>query len=163
MFVRTAGARDIDAIVAASTEAFRDSYDALYGDARSVEISGRLLSKASLTAWLTRPNAEFLVADDGKEIGGCAVAAASDDGKLVSLHHLYVRPAHQGHGIGGALLDEVTDSFADADLIRVEVEAANIRAVSFFQSYGFVETGRIASFRFDQSGIEALVLEKPLL
>ena len=53
------------------------------------------------------------------------------------LHQLYVRPAHQGHGVGGMLLDEILNCFPEAETVRLEVEEANVRAIAFYEAYGF--------------------------
>ena len=120
-------------------------------------------SMASLKARLTRQNSEFLVADDGKELGGMAFAAADGDGKVVTLNQLYVRPQHQGKGIGGMLLDEILTSFPNAESVRLEVEEANTRAIAFYQAHGFSHAGRTANCGGGQSGIPALVMQLPLL
>ena len=109
MFVRTAGERDLAAVRALLVETWHATYDAIYGAERVTAITDDWHSMRSLKARLTRPRSEFLVADDGKQLGGMAFAAAGEDGKILMLHQLYVRPAHQGHGVGGMLLDEILE------------------------------------------------------
>ena len=109
------------------------------------EITDEWHSIASLKARLTRPNSDFLVADDGKRIGGVAFAESIDGGKMVVLRQLYVLPSLQGRGIGGMLLDEIIESFPEADAIRLEVEARNTRAIAFYEANGFVRSGAPAS------------------
>ena len=70
-----------------------------------------------------------------------AFAEASEDGEVVTLRQLYVIPHHQGHGIGGMLLDEIEDSFPEAKTFRLEVEPANTKAVRFYGSRGYVDSG----------------------
>ncbi len=89
-----------------------------------------------------------------------AYAAAEADGKSVMLRQLYVRPAFQGRGIGGMLLDEIIESFPDATLFRLEVEEANAKAIGFYVAQGFVQTGRTANCGAEQSGIPALIFER---
>ena len=76
------------------------------------------------------------------------------------LRQLYVMPELQGRGIGGMLLDEVIESFPDATLFELEVEEANARAIGFYLSQGFVESGRTANCGVEQSGIPALVFQR---
>jgi len=147
MFVRTASKRDLDAVRALLGETWHATYDAIYGAERVAAITADWHSLASLQAQLERPHSEFLVADEGK---------------TVMLHQLYVRPSMQGRGIGGMLLDEIADSFPEAERIRLEVEEANLRAITFYRAAGFVQAGRTANCGRDQSGIPALVFERVL-
>ncbi|MER8369750.1 GNAT family N-acetyltransferase [Mesorhizobium sp. M0306] len=161
MFVRTAGERDLAAVRALLIETWHATYDAIYGAARVTEITDEWHSIAALKARLTRPNSEFLLADDGKSIGGMAFAAATTDPGIVMLNQLYVHPAWQRQGIGQALLDEIEASFPEARTLRVEVEEANAPAIAFYRSRGFLPAGNTADCG-GASGLPALVLEKAI-
>lgn len=160
MFIRTAGPNDLPAIRDVLVETWHATYDGIYGAARVTEITNDWHSLGSLRAQLDKPDAEFVVADDGVAIAGMAFAGTADDGKTVTLSQLYVRPGRQGQGIGGLLLDEIIESFPDAERIRLEVEPANARAIAFYRTQGFVEIGRTENCGKDQSGIPALILER---
>lgn len=162
MFVRTASARDLDAVRALLGETWHATYDSIYGPERVAAITADWHSLASLREQLDRPRSEFLVADDGKAIGGMAYASADESGRTVMLHQLYVLPAMQGRGVGGMLLGEVFDSFPEAERIRLEVEEANLKAVAFYEAAGFIRAGRTSNCGRDQSGIPALVFERTL-
>jgi ribosomal protein S18 acetylase RimI-like enzyme len=162
MFVRTASERDLAAVRALLVETWHATYDAIYGVERVTEITDDWHSIASLKARMARPNSEFLVADDGKAIGGMAYAAATSDPKLVMLHQLYVHPSFQGKGIGKMLLDAIEDSFPDARMLRLEVEAENTPALAFYRANSFIQAGETANCGGPQSGIPAMVLEKAL-
>jgi ribosomal protein S18 acetylase RimI-like enzyme len=144
MFVRTAGERDLAAVRTLLVETWHATYDAIYGAAKVTEITDEWHSIASLRSRLTRPNSEFLVADDGKRIGGMAFAAATADAKVILLNQLYVHPDCQRRGIGQALLDEVETSFPEARTLRVEVEEANGAAIAFYRSKGFLPVSAAA-------------------
>jgi ribosomal protein S18 acetylase RimI-like enzyme len=161
MFVRTAGERDLDAIRAVLVETWHATYDAIYGAAKVTEITDEWHSIASLKARLIKPNSDFLVADDGKRIGGMAFAESTDGGKLVVLRQLYVLPNLQGRGIGGMLLDEIIESFPEANAIRLEVEAQNTRAIAFYEANGFVRSGD-AGEHTGPSGEPTVVYRRPL-
>ena len=92
MFVRTASERDLQAVRALLVETWHATYDSIYGADRVARITDDWHSIASLKARLVRLNSEFLVADDGKRIGGMAYAAATNDPAIVTLNQLYVRP-----------------------------------------------------------------------
>ena len=161
-FVRTAGERDLEAVRALLVETWHATYDAIYGVEKVTQLTDSWHSIESLRRRLTRPSSEFLVADDGEQIAGMAFAAADREGKTVMLHQLYVLPAHQGHGIGGILLDEILDNFPDAERIRLEVEEQNSRAIAFYRVYGFEQSGRTGDCGVAGSGIPALVFERPI-
>lgn len=159
MFVRTASERDLVAIRALLVETWHATYDAIYGAERVTAITDNWHSIASLKARLSRPNSEFLVADDGKRLGGMAFAAATADPKIVLLNQLYVHPDCQRQGIGQSLLDEVEASFPEMRTLRLEVEEANAVAIAFYGANGFEPAGKTADCG-GSSGLLALILEK---
>lgn len=163
MFVRTASERDLAAIRSLLVETWHATYDGLYGADRVTDITNEWHSPAALKARLAQPDSEFLVADDGKEIAGMAFASAVDEGGTVMLHQLYVLPSHHGRGIGGMLMEEIESCFPNATRIRLEVEEGNERAVRFYISQGFSEAGRTANCGGTNSGIPALIFEKPII
>ncbi|WP_027051723.1 GNAT family N-acetyltransferase [Mesorhizobium erdmanii] len=157
MFVRTAGDRDLAAIRALLVETWHATYDAIYGAAKVTEMTDEWHSIASLKTRLTKPVSEFVVACDGKRLGGVAFAESVDGGKLVVLKQLYVLPSLQGRGIGGMLLDEIIDSFPEAHAIRLEVEEQNSRAIAFYEANGFQRSGDVGG----HAG--TLVYQRPLI
>ncbi|MFD2052989.1 GNAT family N-acetyltransferase [Mesorhizobium calcicola] len=159
MFVRTAGERDLVAVRALLVETWHATYDAIYGAERVTEITDEWHSIASLKARLAKPNSEFLVADDGKRIGGMAFAEGAE---LIMLKQIYVLPDLQGRGIGGMLLDEIIESFPEARAIRVEVEEQNTRAIAFYEANGFVRSGDVGDHT-GALGKPTLVYRRPLL
>jgi ribosomal protein S18 acetylase RimI-like enzyme len=161
MFVRTAGERDLAAVRDLLVETWHATYDSIYGAERVTEITDEWYSAASLKARLVRPNSEFLIADDGKRIGGTAFAVATSDPAIILLHQLYVRPDCQRKGIGKLLLDEIEESFPEARILRLEVEEANGPAVAFYRVNGFLPAGSTSDCG-GGSGLPALVFEKTL-
>jgi ribosomal protein S18 acetylase RimI-like enzyme len=162
MFVRSAAAADLPAVRELLVETWHATYDGIYGADKVTEITDTWHSLSSLKAGLEKLSAEFVVADDGNRIADMAFASASADGRQVMLHQLYIRPPYQGQGAGSLLLDEIVGCFPDAKVVRLEVEPANKQAVAFYRARGFAEVGRTENCGSGQSGIPALILERPL-
>ncbi|MEQ8295661.1 MAG: GNAT family N-acetyltransferase [Nitratireductor sp.] len=162
MFVRTASERDLVAVRALLVETWHATYDPIYGVDRVAEITDDWHSPAALKGRLTQPRSEFILADDGQALGGVAFASADEDGRVVTLHQLYVLPAMQGRGIGGMLLDEIVESFPQARRLVLEVEEANVPAIAFYEVHGFSLAGRTQDCGRKGSGIPALVYERAL-
>jgi len=119
-------ARDADALVALRIAAMRASLERLgrFDPQRARE---RFLS--TFTPELT----QHLVVG-GERVG--FVVVRPYQGELL-LDHLYVHPAHQGRGIGAAVLARV---FADADARRLPVRVGALRGSDsnrFYQRHGF--------------------------
>lgn len=162
-FVRTAGEGDLEKVRALLVESFHATYDDLHGKTKVDELIAHLFTPAALKARLARKDAEFLVADDGRKIGGLGYAAMSQAlTKTVMLHLLYVSPTLQRQGIGRDIFAELETCFPDAEIMRLEVEPQNAAAIAFYQAHGFTEVGRNEYSAPGQSGIPALILEKPL-
>ncbi|MGO7646012.1 GNAT family N-acetyltransferase, partial [Rhizobium ruizarguesonis] len=68
-------------------ESFHATYAGLHGVARLEDLITHLFSPAALKTRLVRKDSEFLVADDGRNIGGMCYAAMSQAlTKTVMLH-----------------------------------------------------------------------------
>lgn len=163
MFVRTASSRDLDAIRALLVETWHDTYDAIYGAERVTEITDDWHSPSALKARLDRPGSEFLVADDGKTIAGMAFASTMEEGRVVMLYQLYVRPLMQGRGIGTLLIEEIETCFPQASRIRLEIEPANSRAMAFYKTRGYLEADEPAGDGVSQGLPSVVILEKALI
>lgn len=163
MFVRTAGKRDLPAIRDLLVETRHATYDDIYGRDRVTEITGDRDSIEALGARLEKPRSEFIVADDGAQIGGVAFATTDEGGKTLLLHQLFVRPAFQGRGIGGLLLDEIETAFPEAGTVRIEVEDANARAVAFLIAQGFSEIGRTPDHGGAGASVPGTIYERAIV
>jgi len=75
---------------------------------------------------------------DGERVGFLAVKTTADG---LSLEHLYVRPEHQGRGIGASVLRIL---FAEADSKALPLRVGALRdsdSNRFYQRHGFVRVG----------------------
>ncbi|MBB4954216.1 ribosomal protein S18 acetylase RimI-like enzyme [Agrobacterium vitis] len=162
-FVRTASDRDLEKVRALLAETWHATYDSIYGVTKVEEIIGNWHSLPALKARLAKKGGEFLVADDGKRIGGMGFAAMAENmAKTAMLHQLYVHPDVQRQGIGRDIFAELETCFPDAEVMRLEVEPKNAAAIAFYEAHGFVEVDRIQDCGAAGSGLEAIVMEKPL-
>jgi len=162
MWIRTAMKSDLKQISRLLTDTWHHTYDDLYGIDKVDEITRSWHSAETLSERIDLPRSEFIVADDGTAIHGVAFATADETGRTVTLHQLYVAPVHQGTGAGSQLLQEIIDGFPEAKTIRLEVEERNDKAVDFYMRRGFSMTGRTENCGRGDSGIPALIFERPL-
>ena len=158
-FIRTASERDLPAVQKLLGICWHATYDAIYGVERVGAITADWHSMSSLRARLAKPYSEFIVAEGPSGLVGMAFASQSDPA-FVMLHQLYVLPEAQGRGLGKEMLGEIEAAFPDAKAIRLEVEAANIGAVRFYERGGFETVSRTENCGEAKSGIAALVMEK---
>ena len=162
-FIRSAGEADLKKVQTLLAETWRDTYTPFHGDHKIEAMIAAWHSVAALKERLNRPNSEFLVADDGKQLAGMAYAAMSrNNPKRVNLHQLYVHPLWQSQGIGTELFAEVETCFPDAERMQVEVTVENDRAISLYRKLGFVEIGRSENVGLPGAGMAALIMEKKL-
>jgi ribosomal protein S18 acetylase RimI-like enzyme len=162
-FVRSASQADLAKVSALLGRSWHAAYDAIYGADKVAEITASWHSLESLKRRLARPDSEFVVADDGRRLGGMAYAAMDKvETDVVHLHQLYVDPDLIGQGIGRDLFAEVETCFPAAKRTRLEVEPKNERAVRFYSGLGFNEVGWTKNCGADQSGIPAMIMEKEL-
>jgi ribosomal protein S18 acetylase RimI-like enzyme len=160
-FVRTATQQDVLAIRDVLATTWRDTYARFYGTEKVEEIIADWHSVASIKARIAKTNSEYLVADDGTQIGG--VAFASLTGKIINLHQLYIMPHLQRQGIGQMLFAEIENCFMDADKIALEVEPKNESAIAFYEAHGFTRNEIIANCGAANSGIPARKMTKTLI
>jgi ribosomal protein S18 acetylase RimI-like enzyme len=162
-FVRSASEADLPAVSALLHRSWHATYDAVYAADKVADIVVTWGSLDEVKRWLARPHSEFVVADDGKRIGGMAYAAMDkDEADVVNLHKLYVEPELTGQGIGRDLFAEVETCFPAARRMRLEVEPGNMRAIRFYEGLGFAEIGFTRHCGGGKSDMPAKILEKAL-
>jgi len=162
-FVRTAGEEDVEKIRALLAETFHATYDPFYGADKVARMVSGWHSANAIRARIQKRDGEFLVADNGREIGGIGYAAMYPKmEKTAMLHQLYVRPSCQNEGIGRDIFAEIETCFPDAEIMRVEVALQNTRALSFYERLGFAEVDRMEEWGAPNSGLPAFILEKRL-
>ncbi|MBA2953289.1 GNAT family N-acetyltransferase [Nocardioides sp. MAH-18] len=154
--VRPATVADVDAITAIGHATWPATYD----------FAGDDYIEHGLTSWWSPAAVErglrtttTLVAEvDGQVVG---VANVDLRPEVPVIWRLYVLPAQQGAGVGGALLRGLVDAVpADRRAISIEYAAGNDRAAAVYARHGFVEVRREAA---EQPGWpEQVWAERPL-
>lgn len=88
-----------------------------------------------------RPGATRLIDVDGA-FAGCVTVYEDGDARV--LEHFYLRPEHQGRGLGGEVLRRLlAEADAAGAAVRLSVLAES-PANRFYPRFGFVETHREA-------------------
>ncbi|AFL49301.1 GNAT superfamily N-acetyltransferase [Sinorhizobium fredii] len=91
------------------------------------------------TPWITA-----LVAEAGGQLIGYAVLVpqyrAAEGARGMELHHLFVRPAHRGTGIGRHLVGKAREQakMAGCEYLAVSAATGNFQAHRFYESERFV-------------------------
>jgi len=153
--VRRGTAADLEPVRALLRETWHDTYDALIGRDRVIELTGRWHARAALAAQLAAPDTAFLVAERAGRLVGHACATLKPP--TLRLGRLYVRPGCQRQGVGRRLLAAAIAAFPDAGAVVAAVEPANRRARAFYAGQGFVARGETV-----EDGAVMLTLEKPI-
>lgn len=162
-FVRTASDKDLPAIHRLLVAAYESTYVPIHGAEKVAELNAAWNSPEVLKGMMRDTAGEFLVADNGRDIGGIAYAAPSRKlPKTAGLVKLYVHPDRKRQGIGQSLLAEIETCFPNAERLRLQVDVDNHGAIAFYEAHGFAVVDRTANCGSDESGIPALIMEKPL-
>ncbi|MEV4557121.1 GNAT family N-acetyltransferase [Kitasatospora sp. NPDC049285] len=140
--LREGSAADAPAVAALLTASRRAAYAGLVPvDALGSEEEQRLLWELRLSVDYGTPERTpvlLLAEDPDGTLAGFAYLTPEDD--LVRLEQLHVRPGRTGAGLGGLLLAAALTRFADHP-VRLDVLAANHRAITFYERHGARRTG----------------------
>lgn len=96
--------------------------------------------QANLSKEAGNPFRFYRVAKCGERVVG--VCGGTEEGAVVHLASLYVLPEEQGKGIGGRLMESFLAWANPTKPVRVHVVTYNQTAISFYQQWGFVDTGK---------------------
>jgi L-amino acid N-acyltransferase YncA len=138
--LREAGLADLDAVVALFLECWQVSYAAVLPP----EALARMDEAAARQLWTEafgRPGT-MLVADADGVVAGLARFSLPEP-RRGYLGSLYVPPAQQGSGIGGALLRRAEQQLAEAgaESASLWVFSANAPSIGFYRAHGWEPTG----------------------
>ncbi|MFF2816387.1 GNAT family N-acetyltransferase [Kitasatospora cineracea] len=142
--LREGGAADAAAVAGLYAAGRRSAYAALLpaelldADAAEQELLWTLRLDADYGTLADTPVLLLAEDPDGTAVG---FAYLVPDGGAVRLEQLHVRPDRAGGGIGSLLLRAALDRFPQAP-VRLDVLAANRRAVAFYERHGARRLGR---------------------
>ena len=156
VLIRTPAESELEDVRLLLRAVWHDTYDTTLGRDNVIELSTRWHAPAALAAQRVASDTCFLVAEaDGRLVGhACATMRVPP---LLVLGRLYVLPAHQRRGIGGQLLAAAIAAHPGAATIVLKVEAANRKAIAFYDRAGFSVTRAAV-----EDGAQMLHLEKAL-
>ncbi|WP_233359065.1 ribosomal protein S18-alanine N-acetyltransferase [Thermomonospora amylolytica] len=144
--LRTMTAGDLPAVMALENELFPE-------DAWSEQMMRGELAEQPRTR-------HYVVAEDppGTIVGYAGLAAAGEQGDVQTIA---VRPAHQGRGVGAALLTELLAEAGRRGCTEVflEVRADNDRARALYERFGFERVGLRKRY-YQPSGVDAVVMRR---
>lgn len=112
-------------------------FSALFKLDQSCFAAGISYSKTTLRYFLDLPNADCIVAEDGKRIAGFVLS--EENPPLAHIITLDVAESHRRQGLGSAMLCELEKNFARRRIRTVLLETAvdNEGAVAFWKSHGY--------------------------
>ena len=96
----------------------------------------------SVSAMVTGGDHVSLIAEEDGRAAGFVMACVSEG----YVFACFVRPEHEGRGIGGALLRAAEASLHDAGVERAWLSTGaeeGLRAIGFYRRLGWVEDGRL--------------------
>ena len=134
---KPAQAAELSAMLKAAWHA---TYDAIMGKDAVAAITARWHAPDVLARQMDDDDSLCLVAEDPSGIVGNAYVRPAEDG-TVELSRLYVLPQYQGRGLGSALLEAAARQYPN-NIMRLEVQQQNTQALAFYQTQGFVITGK---------------------
>jgi len=145
--IREARSSDLDALVDIENRSFKS-------DRLSPRNLGRLLRKG---------NATVLVDEEDGGIRGYSLVLFRSGTSLCRLYSLAVDPDLRGLGVGIKLLEAAEADALENEcvIMRLEVRADNLAAISLYRKHGYRQFGVIPDYYQDHS--EALRLERNLV
>lgn len=151
MTVRDAGPEDAAALARVRELSWRSAYDGLLSPAL-IEVATGPDGAERQRAFLTEdPARRALLAEDGDAAVGMAVYGPDrHPGGDAELYAIYVLPEHWSRNVGAPLMDRVLEGVRTGGHSRLAlwVLAANLRARSFYERYGFAATDQKIIERF---------------
>ncbi|WP_226022251.1 GNAT family N-acetyltransferase [Halomicrobium salinisoli] len=143
--VRPAEPADVPAIRRVARGGWHAAYDDRLGADAVDAVVDDWYAPETVREYVTDDDVVYLVAADDPVVGYAAGGPDPDAAAATArLGAIYVRPDRWREGIGGRLLEELTDRLADRgfERLRIDVLAANDVGRAFYERQGFEAVAR---------------------
>ncbi len=148
--VRYATDQDNELLATVGAETFFDSFAADNTPENMAAYLQAAFSPEKQSRQLADPNSRFLIAEINGEVVGYAHLkfGAAPNGiaarKPLEIARFYARKPWIGRGVGARLMEACLQEARSAgcDGVWLDVWEQNLRAIAFYQKWGFVEVGR---------------------
>lgn len=146
--IRTGSLRDIATLLHLSIQTFKETFEE-FNTTENMNLYLRSFSEERIADELAEPGAEFFIAEEnGEPVGYARVrisrTPAALNGRALEIERLYARRMYIGKGIGKQLMDTCLKYAKQNGFSSVwlGVWEHNVRAIAFYQQYGFGRFGQ---------------------
>jgi ribosomal protein S18 acetylase RimI-like enzyme len=117
-----------------------------------------------LTTGLNNDSVFSLVLENSQEIIGAAILGKTEQERTANLISFYLLPDKIGQGLGHAFYNGIETELRNRGFLNcvVDVLENNARAIRFYKTHGFVDTGKIIAAVLGERNYACMVLEKVL-
>lgn len=146
---RTAGAADVDAIVALTQSAYRGDASRVGWTTEADLLDGQCTDAQAVAALIGRDDSEVLLAESEEGLLACAHIEKQDE--VCYFGMFSVRPDAQGHGRGRALLEEAERIAREAwhcSAMRMTVIDVRNELIAWYERRGYHRTGEYRPFPY---------------
>jgi ribosomal protein S18 acetylase RimI-like enzyme len=161
--IRAAGAADINDISRVLAASWNTAYRGIVDDGYLDSLKNdRWVS--FLTSGFNDNSLFSMVAQIGREIIGAAILSKAENENEADLVSFYILPDKIGQGIGHAFYGGIEAELKSRGFVSciLDVLENNKRAIRFYESHGFVNSGREVTAVLGGRGYTCKVFEKAL-
>jgi GNAT superfamily N-acetyltransferase len=130
---------EAEAVSALAREIWRHHYPPIIGTAQTEYMLAQRYDPEAIRAELASGNVWWDVLKDDGAMVAFASSFAIEDERAIKIDKLYVHPARQREGLGGALIEHTRQRAARLGLARLilAVNKRNVAAIAAYRKHGF--------------------------